>query len=204
ATGRPAEPLPRSHPAAAPARNGKSTRSGLRAPLGHRGRGEEARLAWRKALEANPPQYDDWDGYAELCLFLGREEEYRRVRQALLSRFAAGTDPSVAWRTSRACLLLPATGDELSQAVGLAGRAAADGRPKYEKYEEFYGQFLFARGLAEYRQGRFDRAIATLRGDASRWPGPAPRLVLAMALHQSGQAEEARKTLAAAVLSHDW
>ena len=33
---------------------------------------------------------------------------------------------------------------------------------------------------------------------------PSPKLVLAMALHQKGKADEARKTLASAVLSHDW
>src|SRR5207253_11011881 len=48
------------------------------------------------------------------------------------------------------------------------------------------------------------RAIATMRGDAARVLGPAPRLVLALALHRSGQVAEARKTLAAAVLAHDW
>ena len=43
-----------------------------------------------------------------------------------------------------------------------------------------------------------------MRGDAAGVLGPAPRLVLAMALHQSGQVEEARKTLADAVRSYDW
>jgi eukaryotic-like serine/threonine-protein kinase len=63
---------------------------------------------------------------------------------------------------------------------------------------------MFAQGLAEYRQERFDQAISRMQGDASRMPGPAPRLVLAMALHRSGQVAEARKTLAAAVLAYDW
>ena len=43
-----------------------------------------------------------------------------------------------------------------------------------------------------------------MRGDASRLDGPITRLVLAMALHQDGQLAEARKTLAAAILSYDW
>ena len=43
-----------------------------------------------------------------------------------------------------------------------------------------------------------------MRGDASRVDGPITRLVLAMALHQDGQLAEARKTLAAAILSYDW
>ena len=34
--------------------------------------------------------------------------------------------------------------------------------------------------------------------------GPAPRLVLAMALHENGRADGARKTLAEATLAHDW
>ena len=34
--------------------------------------------------------------------------------------------------------------------------------------------------------------------------GPTPRLIVAMALFRSGQASEARRELAAAVLAHDW
>jgi serine/threonine-protein kinase len=173
----------------------------LRDTLMRQGRAEEARLAWRAALEADPPEHEAWDGYAELCLFLGQEDEYRRARQSLLAKFAASTDPYVAERTARACLLLPATGDELRQAVALAGRAAGVDRTKYQKA---YAHFLFVQGLADYRQGHFDRAITAMRGDAGRVLGPAPRLVLAMALHRNGQAEEARKTLAEAVEAHDW
>ncbi len=146
-------------------------------------------------------QNDDWYGYAELCLFLGEEEEYCRARQVLLRRFGATTDPHVAERTARACLLLPAAGDELRQAVALAERAAA---AEPSKYQWHYPRCLFARGLAEYRRGRLDRAVSLMRGDAARVLGPAPRLVLAMAQHKGGQEAEARTTLAAAILGHDW
>src|SRR5262249_22499091 len=64
--------------------------------------------------------------------------------------------------------------------------------------------FVFVRGLAEYRQGQFDRAVAAMRGDAVSVLGPCPRLVLAMALHQQGHAHEARTTLASAVLAQEW
>ncbi len=47
------------------------------------GRLEEARVAWRTALEGDPLDHNSWFGYAELCLFLGREDEYRRARQGL-------------------------------------------------------------------------------------------------------------------------
>ncbi len=165
------------------------------------GRLEEARVAWRTALEGNPLDHNAWDGYAELCLFLGREDEYRRARRDLLARFFITDNPYFAERTGRACLLMPATGDELRQAVALARRAAASDP---SKHSGAYPWFLFARGLAEYREGKFDQAISTMRGDASRVGDPIVRLVLAMALHQDGQLAEARKTLEAAILSYDW
>jgi tetratricopeptide (TPR) repeat protein len=162
---------------------------------------EEARAEWEKSLESDPPEHDAWYGYAELCLFLDRDEEYSRARRELLKRFGATTNSFVAERTSRACLLMPATGDELRQAAALAERAIAAAGPQ-DKWA--YAHFLFARGLAEYRQGDFKRAIPTMQGEASGVLGPAPRLVVAMALHRSGKLVEARKTLATAILAHDW
>jgi serine/threonine-protein kinase len=165
------------------------------------GRLEEARRAWQTVLEANPLDHNVWSGYAELCLFLGREDEYVRARQDLLARFFLTSNPYFAERTSRACLLLPATGDELRQAVALARRAAG---ADPSACGEDYSWFLLARGLAEYREGKFDQAISTMRGGPSHLGGPVAHLVLAMALYQVGQLGEARKTLAAATLSDDW
>src|SRR5262249_20326500 len=119
----------------------------------------------------------------------------------LLARFGASATPFTAERTGRACLLLPASDDELGQATALVDRAVAGGRsaPHWA-----YPYFLFAKGLAEYRHGRLDGAIWVMNGEASRVMGPAPRLVLAMSQHRQGHKELARKTLAAAVLAYDW
>jgi serine/threonine-protein kinase len=173
----------------------------LASALSPRGGLEEARVGWAKFLQRDPPDHGSWFGYAELCLFLGREDDYRGARRDLLKRFGGTTDPYAAERISRACLLRPVTGDDLRQAVALAERAAGVDR---SQYASAYPWFLFARGLAEYRQGQFEQASATMRGDAARVLGPAPRVVLAMALHQCGQLAEARKALAAAVLAYDW
>jgi serine/threonine-protein kinase len=174
----------------------------LRAALIRGGRVDEALSAWEAAIDT----YADHDtryGYAEFCLFLGREAEYRRERRDLLAAFGKHPvlSPFTAERIARACLLLPASGDELRAAVALAERAAAVDR---SKYAGAYPYFRFAQGLAEYRLGRLDLAIAAMRGDAAGVLGPAPRLVLAAALHRKGRVAEARKTLAAAVASHDW
>ncbi len=174
----------------------------LRKALLKLGRGSEVCAAWKEELAAQPPAHGDWFGYAELCLFLGDEAEYRRARRDLLMQFGTVTDPAVAERVGRACLLLPASEDELRQAVALAERAAAAvGRPGHQFG---YPYFRFAEGLARYRQGRFDDAIKLMNGEAASVLGPGPRLVLAMAQHQKGQKDQARKILAGAVLSYDW
>jgi serine/threonine-protein kinase len=131
----------------------------------------------------------------------GQEEEYRRACQALLGRFGDNTDPYVAERTVRSCLLLPASDDRLRQAAALIDRAVT---VKGSKYEWAYPYFLFAKGLAEYRHGRLDGAIWMMQGGALPVMGPAPRLIVAMAQYRRGQKKETRKTLAAAVLAFDW
>ena len=173
----------------------------LRKFLIGQGRSKEAQTAWAAAIEANQLQHDVCYGYAELCLYLGLEEEYRGARRSLLAKFGASMDPHVAERTSRACLLLPGSDDELRQATALCGRAIAADR---STYQASYPYFRFVQGLTEYRQGRHDQAVAVLRGEASRVLAPAPSLVLAMALHRSGRVVEARKTLAVAVSAYDW
>jgi serine/threonine-protein kinase len=176
----------------------------LRRVLLRQRRGAEALAAWKEELAARPTAHDDWFGYAELCAFLGEEAEYRRARRDLLAQFGTATDPYVAERVGRGCVLLPGTEDELRQAAALTDRAvAAEG----QQYDWVRPYFHFAKGLAHYRQGRFDDAVATMTGDASKsaeYLGPIPRLVTAMALYQKGQKDEARKFLAAAVLSYEW
>jgi serine/threonine-protein kinase len=162
---------------------------------------EEAREAWKTALETEPLNHNCWFGYAELCLFLGHQDEYRRARQDLLTRYGdTVVNTFVAERTGRACLLLPATGDELRQAVSLTERAVADNHSDFAWARNW---FLFAHGLAQYRQGQFDQCISTMQGNASQI-GPGPGLVLAMALHRIGKTAEARKALANTILSYDW
>jgi serine/threonine-protein kinase len=181
--------------------NNPAVQSGLRSVLMRQGRGEEAQVAWRKALETNPRGYDPWVGYPELCLFLGQQEEYGRARRALLDRFGATTTPSIAEPVGRACLLLPGTEDELRKGAALTERAVA---AKGSTPDWIYRYYLFAKGLAEYRQGRLDSAVSLMEGEASKVMGPAPRLIVALAQHRQGQEKQARKTLAAAVLVFDW
>jgi serine/threonine-protein kinase len=173
----------------------------VRSDLVRRGQGEEVRRKWKKALQLDPPEHAAWFGYAELCLFLGDEEEYRRARQDLLRRFGDTSNPYTAEQTARAALLAPSSEEELRTAVALARRAVAAKAttPKWD-----YPYFLFAMGLAEHRQGHFASAVSILKGEAGKVLGPCPRLVMAMAQYCLGGKEEARTTLAAAISAFDW
>jgi serine/threonine-protein kinase len=165
------------------------------------GRGQEALDAWRKALDANPAQHEAWFGYAELYLFLGQQDQYRRVRRDLLDRFGATKSQYIAEPVGRACLLLPGTDEETRRAAALIDRAVA---ARGSTPEWIHPYVLLAKGLAEYRQGRWAGAISIMQGEASRALWPAPHLVLAMAQHEQGQKSEARKTLALAIATYDW
>jgi tetratricopeptide (TPR) repeat protein len=135
-------------------------------------------------------------------LFLGNEVAYRRARTALLDRIGEPKDWIEAERSSLACLLLPASGDELRRSVGLADRAVAAAEKSREPGNPYV---QFVKGLAEYRQGRHKEAMPWLEQSVSGLPNrPGPRLVLAMAQFQSGSAREARRTLAAGVQVYPW
>ena len=173
----------------------------LRTFLMRQGKEKEARAAWQQALEAKPTEHDAWYGYAELCLFLGKEDEYRRARKALLAAFGTTADPYIAERTGRACLLLPATGDDLRQAVASRGP-----RGNFQTTQVFrcLHAFPIRAGPGGIPPGAIRPGNHRAAGDAFRNFGPTPRLVLALALHQKGQAAEARKALANAILVYDW
>jgi serine/threonine-protein kinase len=165
------------------------------------GRTDEVLASWRKALEADPPEHDAWFGYAELGMFLGQQQEYLRARQALLARFGATTDPNIAERVGRACLLVPVTGDELRKADALTARAVA---ARKSTPAWVYPYFRFARGLAEFRLGHWVSARAIMEREAAKVMGPAPRLVVAMAQHAQGQTKAAHTTLARTIVAFDW
>jgi serine/threonine-protein kinase len=155
---------------------------------------------WRTAINANPRLHAAWSGYAELCLFLGLQEEYLRTCRDLLVQFGESTDQYVAEQVSRSCLLHPAPEDVVRRSNALADRAlAAPGTPAWVR-----PYFHFAKGLAEYRQNHFARAIEIMGGEASRVMESSPRLIVAMAQHRQGDEKQARQTLAKAVLALDW
>lgn len=176
---------------------------GLRGALLRRGEFDAARDAWRAAIALDPPDHDASDGYAELCLYLGDAEEYRRVCALLLRKFAATNDPSECERTARAWLLLPPSTDRVRAATALIDRALAANVPSGHGFQQYY---LLAKALADYRAGRYREALAAVDGDgpAAGALVPIPMLIAAMANQQLGHRAHARRALRNAALVPDW
>ena len=173
----------------------------LRGFLLRRGRFAEAREAWAAALQRNPPQHDEWYGYAELCLYLGLKDEYRQARRDLVRRFARSANPQVLERASRACLLLDESGEDVQEAMEMADRSAS---VDPAQAPGIYACFAFVKAFAEFRRGNDDRALSLLNGDAAKLSNPSMRLIRAMILLRKGQEAEARQLFATAVAIHDW
>jgi serine/threonine-protein kinase len=173
------------------------------------GRLEEGRVVWEKFLESNPADHDSWNGYPQLCLYVGNERAYQRARRRMLDRF--GDIPGewmIAERTALSCLLLPVAGDEALRTRAVADRAvnewaivlATKSAPKPDN-----PYVTFVAGLSKYRQGRMKEALPLLEEAAAKISDRAgPRLVLAMAQFNSGAKAEARKTLAETLRSYNW
>ncbi len=177
-------------------------RRAIRQVLDRMGRREEAAAAWADHIAACPNDLSVWDGFPEYCLFIGHEADYHRACRTLYSRFGKSVIFRDAEMVGRACLLRPGTPEETKQAAALVDRALAD--PRSKPKEGYYGYFMFAKGLAEYRMDRLDAALTIMRGDASGVLKPGPQLVEAMALHRLGRREEASKTLASAIKGSHW
>src|SRR5262245_9063384 len=167
---------------------------------------------WRPAaadfsavLRDHPDDHWQWFRAATLLAWTEDQSAYRRHCAEMLQRFAEPTDPAIAERVAKACLLAPGAVADLKPVIRLADQAVAATDHQYHAY------FLLARGLAHYRAGEFDKALDRASKSISGNPRliglevPAPRVV-ARSHHRLGQADEASKALDQArdIMGQDW
>jgi serine/threonine protein kinase/tetratricopeptide (TPR) repeat protein len=162
--------------------------------LARLGSWDEALAAIDKAVELQPA--DHWFLFRAAALHLraGDVVGYRRVCRSMLERFQVTRELQIADRTAKTCLLAADAVPDFDRVQKLADRTV-DGTEKQGDYR----WFLFVKGLAEYRAGRFAEAVKWLdrfgpdahgaQIDASGFA------VRAMAQHRLGQKEKARAAL---------
>jgi serine/threonine-protein kinase len=166
------------------------------------GRSNDLKAKWRAALALHSAEHNAWDGYAELCLFLGDAEAYQRACDALIDEFGDATDPYICERTGRALLLLPTQGERLCNARELIDRALSADLDESDAWVMSY--FQLASALAHFRAQEFDEVLQLTQGDVMTALPPAPHLIRAMALMKQGHAKAARVELDEAIELFDW
>ncbi len=148
-----------------------------------------------KLVESNPTDhlYHHW--LTPALVQGGDLEGYRRHCAQVLAVFAGTTNPVIAERMAKDCLILPDSGIDLDAVARLADTAVTRGQGSLD-----FLYFEFSKGLAEYRLGHFASAIDWMQKvlmhqgvdfrDAQAW------LVLGLAQQRSGKLAEARAALA--------
>jgi WD40 repeat protein len=166
----------------------------------HAARRQWARVATAlaKVVELDPTNHLNWYHLAAVYLELGDKEGYRRVCREMLERFGKSDRREIADRVAKTCLLATDAGVDRAHVVKVADSALAAKAP-----HALLKWFHLTRGMADYRQGEFARAVDRLRLSLSPGTEVAYRdstayLLLAMAQQRLGRVKDARESMARA------
>jgi serine/threonine protein kinase/tetratricopeptide (TPR) repeat protein len=161
---------------------------------GRRGEWRAAAADFARVVELIPADHDAYHSLAPLLAQSGDPDAYRRLCAGMLRQFGQATNPAVAERMARDCLILPPSTADL-EAIGKMVDTAVAAGPNHQ----YWDYFQFVKGLFEYRNGRFASAAEWLQKVTPHDSDPnrtvEAYMVLAMTQHQLKQVDEARATL---------
>jgi serine/threonine protein kinase/tetratricopeptide (TPR) repeat protein len=168
--------------------------------LANRGRWNAAAADLSKAIELDPSDHFFYYQLAPLLVQLGDLDGYRSDCGRMLARFGDTTDPIIAERTAKDCLIVSNAMVDLTAVGKLAERAVRNG-----KEHQYFCWFAGTESLAEFRQSRFESAASWAQKalnatDSKVYPKYLNLVaevlpVLAMAQYNLKHADEARETL---------
>jgi tRNA A-37 threonylcarbamoyl transferase component Bud32 len=163
----------------------------------HAGRKEwrEAITNFSKEIQFAPSNHLAYHYLAPLLVQVGDVQAYERLRGTILRQFGESSDPRIAERMAKDCLILAPPATDLPAIQRMADTAMAAG-PSHPLWE----YFQFAKGFTEYREGHFEKAIEWLEKISSGWRGKEAEpyrsaeayFLIAMARHQLHQFWPAR------------
>jgi serine/threonine protein kinase/tetratricopeptide (TPR) repeat protein len=163
-----------------------------------RARFKESAEDYARVLRLDPSDPWDWLNSALVVLQAGDRDEYRRQCRDMLSRFAASDHKSLC-DVVKACTVIPDAVPDFGAVMALADRCVVQ---NYDNNSilEWRAQ---AKGVAEYRAGRFDSAAEWLAKGVSVFnhiPASATTsLYLAMAEFKRGRPAAAREAFRSAL-----
>jgi hypothetical protein len=121
--------------------------------LGRQGRWREAAADASMTVQYEPAEHYGYHTIAPLLVTCGLTADYQDLCRKIVSRFADTTDPYIAERMTKDCLLTPNSGADLGTVAALAERSVTLGGD-----DNSVPYFQAAKALAEYRPGRFSEA----------------------------------------------
>jgi WD40 repeat protein/Flp pilus assembly protein TadD len=165
---------------------------------------QEAAADFARVIEMRPTDHLVYHQLAAVLIRKGDLKAYRLHCARILVQFAATTDPLVAERMAKDCLIHPDSGVDLDAVSKMVEVALA-----VDKLHPDLPWFQFAKALAECRQGRFASAVGwmqkTLRGAKANELKAQAYMVLAMAEHQLHHPDAAREAFSkgAEIVAHN-
>jgi tetratricopeptide (TPR) repeat protein len=176
-------------------RQGSILYNALAEVYGRQGNWAGSIRTFNRSVAADPTNHYAYHYLAPLLVQTGELGAYRTVCERALSQFEGTTDPTVAERLAKDCLMLPPPAGSLERLAKLADNAVAAG-PTTSSWP----YYMFVKGLAEYRLGHSAGALEWLRKVAAQEGVPArtaqAQATMAMAEYQLGQTNAARTALA--------
>ena len=176
-------------------RQGSILYNALAEVYGRQGNWAGSIRTFNRSVAADPTNHYAYHYLAPLLVQTGDVEAYRSLCERALSQFEGTTDPTVAERLAKDCLMLPPPAGSLEQFAKLADKAVAAGPTNSS-----WPYYMFVKGLAEYRLGHSAGALEWLRKVAAQEGVPArtaqAQATMAMAEYQLGQTNAARTALA--------
>jgi len=162
--------------------------------LAEHGRWQDARTPAAKFLEMQPGNPGAYHLIAPLLVQTGDRTAYEELCTKIATQFAATTDPRVADRMAKDCLILPRPGVDLKVPGKLAETAVTEGATDTGALPFFQ----CCKALAEYRLGNWEAATNwATRAAANSFPFARAEAdaILAMAQFQLKHVEDARVAL---------
>jgi serine/threonine-protein kinase len=159
------------------------------------GRMEETAEMLSRRVKVIPAAHSSWYEAAGYYLFIGDVERYRGACREMLDRFEklADEQPLIAERTVKTCALAPDSVPDFARVDRLAERCLAGTETDVNR-----GYFVIAKGLADYRAGRYEAAVERLHATGASSSDAIPLACRAMAHHRLGQHDDARAALESA------
>ncbi len=156
---------------------------------------KEAATNYLASIAGQSGNFEAYDRLAAVLVQSADLAAFEQLRQQMLSRFGESTNPVLAGRIVRDCLILPWSGAELERVGRIADAALQAGSNHWA-----WNHLQFAKALAEYRQSDFNGAENSLQNPLRDQGKDIARdveayLVLAMAQHRQGYPGYARDAL---------